>query len=40
MIITDQTRLSKEIFQITPEVKRNAGRPRYRWLEDLENDLG
>jgi len=29
----------KKIFESKPEVSRRGGRPRLRWLEDVEKDL-
>jgi hypothetical protein len=36
---TDQRRVVKKIFEIKPEGRRKVGRPRLRWLDDVENDL-
>jgi hypothetical protein len=36
----DHGRLTKEIFEIKPEGRKRMGRPRMRWLEDVERDLG
>ena len=35
----DQGRTVKKIFQSKPERSRRMGRPRLRWLEDVEKDL-
>jgi hypothetical protein len=35
----DQRRVVKKIFESKPEGRRKAGRPRLRWLDDVENDL-
>jgi hypothetical protein len=35
----DQGMSSKKIFESKPEVSRRGGRPRLRWLEDIEKDL-
>ena len=35
----DQGRTVKKIFESKPEGSRRRGRPRLRWLEDVEKDL-
>jgi hypothetical protein len=35
----DQRREVKKIFDSKPEGRRKVGRPRLRWLDDVENDL-
>jgi hypothetical protein len=35
----DQRRFVKKIFDSKPEGRRKVGRPRLRWLDDVENDL-
>jgi hypothetical protein len=35
----DQRRVVKKIFDSKPEGRRKVGRPRLRWLDDVENDL-
>ena len=35
----DQVRTVKKIFESKPERSRRRGRPRLRWLEDVEKDL-
>ena len=35
----DQGRTVKKVFESKQEGKRRRGRPRWRWLEDLEKDL-
>jgi hypothetical protein len=35
----DQGRRVKKIFENKPEGSRRRGRPRLRWLEDVEKDL-
>jgi hypothetical protein len=35
----DQRRVVKKIFDSKPEGRRQVGRPRLRWLDDVENDL-
>ena len=35
----DHGRLVKKMFESKPEVRRRMGRPRMRWLEDVERDL-
>jgi hypothetical protein len=35
----DQGRRVKKIFENKPEGSRRRGRPRLRWLEDMEKDL-
>jgi len=35
----DQGRAFKKIFESEPEVSRRGGRPRLRWLEDVQKDL-
>ena len=34
----DQGRTDKKIFESKPEGSRRRGRPRLRWLEDVEKD--
>ena len=36
----DQGKSVKKIFGSKPEGSRRRGRPRMRWLEDVEKDLG
>jgi hypothetical protein len=36
----DQGRTMKKIFESEPEGSRRRGRPRMRWLEDVEKDVG
>jgi hypothetical protein len=36
---TDQGRTVKKIFESVPKGSRRKGRPRLRWLEDIEKDL-
>jgi len=35
----DQGRTVKKIFESKPEGSRRGGRPRMRWLEDVEKDI-
>jgi hypothetical protein len=35
----DQRRVVKKIFENKPEGRRKVGRPRWRWLHDVENNL-
>jgi len=35
----DQGRAVKKIFQSKPERSRGRGRPRVRWVEDVEKDV-
>jgi hypothetical protein len=35
----DQRRTVKKIFECTPKGSKGMGRPRLRWLEDVERDL-
>ena len=35
----DQGRTLKNIFQSKPDGSRRMGRPRLRWLEDVDKDL-
>jgi hypothetical protein len=35
----DQGRTVKKMFESKPEGSRRRGRPRLRWLEDVEKDL-
>jgi len=35
----DQGRAVKKVFESQPEESRRMGRPRLRWLEDVEKDL-
>jgi hypothetical protein len=35
----DQRRVVKKIFDSKPNGRRDVGRPRLRWLDDMENDL-
>jgi len=35
----DQGRAFNKIFESKPEVSRRGGRPRLKWLEDVEKDL-
>jgi hypothetical protein len=35
----DQRRVVKKFFENKPEGRRKVGRPRLRWLDDVENDL-
>jgi len=35
----DQGRIVKKIFESKPEGSRRRGRPRMRWLEDVEKDI-
>jgi len=35
----DQVRTVKKILESKPEESRRRGRPRMRWLEDVEKDL-
>jgi hypothetical protein len=39
VIRMDQRRVVKKIFDSEPEGRRKVGRPRLRWLDDVENDL-
>ena len=39
VVITDQGRAVKKIFESEPEGSRKRGRPRLRWLEDVNKDL-
>jgi hypothetical protein len=39
VIRIDQRRVVKKIFDSKPEGRRKVGRPRLRWLDDVENDL-
>jgi len=36
----DQGRTVKEVFESQPEGGRRVGRPRMRWLEDVEKNVG
>jgi hypothetical protein len=35
----DQRKIVKKMFESTSEGRRKVGRPRLRWLDDVENDL-
>jgi hypothetical protein len=35
----DKGRTDEKIFESKPERSRRRGRPRLRWLEDVEKDL-
>jgi hypothetical protein len=35
----DQRKVVKKIFESKPEGRRKVGRPRFRWLDDVKNDL-
>jgi hypothetical protein len=35
----EDTRLPKIVFNAKPEGKRGVGRPRMRWLDDVEADM-
>jgi hypothetical protein len=39
VIRIDETRDAKKICECNSDEKRIAGRPRFRWLEDVENDI-
>ena len=39
LVKNDQGRTFKTIFESKPEGSRRKGRPRLRWLEDIEKDL-
>jgi hypothetical protein len=39
VIRMDQRRGVKQIFDSKPEGRRKVGRPRLRWLDDVDNDL-
>jgi hypothetical protein len=39
VIRMDQRRVVKKIFDNKSEGRRKVGRPRLRWLDDVENDL-
>jgi hypothetical protein len=39
VIRMDQTRMAKKSFESKTKSIRNVGRPRWRCLEDAENDL-
>ena len=39
LIRKDHGRIVKKIFESKPEGRSNMGRPRLRWLEDVEKDL-
>jgi hypothetical protein len=39
VIRMDQRRAVKKIFDSKPEERIKVGRPRLRWLDDVENDL-
>jgi hypothetical protein len=38
-VIMDQGRTAKTIFESEPEGSTRRGRPRLRWVEDVEKDL-
>ena len=38
-ISREKKRTVKKVFKNSPEGKRSVGKPRKRWLEDVENDL-
>jgi hypothetical protein len=38
-MVTDQGKTVKKIFQSKLEGSRRTGRPRLRWLEEVEKDL-
>jgi hypothetical protein len=35
----EDTRLPKMVFNAKPEGRRRFGRPRLRWLDDIEDDI-
>jgi hypothetical protein len=35
----EDTRLPKMVFNATPEGRRGVGRPRQRWLDDVEANI-
>lgn len=39
VVTLDHGRLVKKMFEIKLEGRRGTGRPRMRWLEDVESDL-
>lgn len=39
MISIDHTGVNEGCFGSKPEYRRKTGRPRFRWLEDVENNL-
>jgi hypothetical protein len=39
VIRTEDSRLPKMIFNTKPDGKRGVGRPRLRWLDDVEADM-
>jgi hypothetical protein len=39
VVITDQTRAAKNIFENKSESRRKVARARLRWVETVENDL-
>jgi hypothetical protein len=39
VIRTEDTRIPKMIFNVKPEGRRGAGRPRLRWLDDVGADI-
>jgi hypothetical protein len=39
VVRTEDTRLPKMVFNAKPEGRRVVGRPRLRWLDDVEGDI-
>jgi hypothetical protein len=35
----DGARMAKKVFVSKPEGRRNIGRPKLRWLDDVEDDI-
>jgi hypothetical protein len=35
----DGARMAKKVFVSKPECRRDIGRPKLRWLDDVEDDI-